>query len=106
MIDADISGLNRLYLLKVRELARTDLEEVQILSGLGNDVLQQLAQTPLVLLQAFLDETPVLLFRVRFERPFWRSLGEGLNTGRKESLLQFAVQATLLAAVEDKDKLQ
>ena len=106
MIDADINGLNRLYLLKVRELARTDLYEAQILSGLGNDVLQQLAQAPLVLLQAVLDETPVLLFRARFDRSFWRSLGEGLSTARKESLQQFAVQATLLASVDDKDKPQ
>ena len=53
-----------------------------------------------------LDQTPVLLFRARFDRSFWRSLGEGLSTARKESLQQFAVQATLLASVDDKDKPQ
>ena len=98
----DIQQLNALYLATNRDLARTDLEQARILSGLSSDVLTALAQAPQAQVQRFLAETRVLLFQGRFDLAFWLALGKALTApGADEGTLRLlAEQATLRAVLE------
>ena len=93
--DPDIFELNLTWLLKARELARTDRGKAEVLFGLGHRLSEELVNASLQDLRN-LAQSGLVLFRPRFHLRFWRQrcMGdEGASVG-------FALQSLMLAAQE------
>lgn len=93
--DPDIAELNLTWLLKARELVRTDRGKAAVLFGVDRRLSEELVNASLQDLRN-LAQSGLVVFRPRFHLQFWRQR----CVADKRASVGFTLRALMLAAQE------
>lgn len=95
-MEIDFSRVNLEYLMRVRDLARTDIEVVAVLLGIPIKLAQMLANVPPEELVRIIEiKVPLLI--PRHEPWWWERLFKAIQEGRTEELHAIIEHASLMS---------